>query len=475
VGTYAFGPFTLDAHSRRLSLGSTDLAVGSKAVETLLALVERAGQTCSAQQLLERIWPEGYVEPAILTQNIYVLRKLLRAHWHAAAIKTDRRCGYRFVAPVTLAEPNSAPPVAPRPHINPAWRWSALAACALLVIAALRYSAGPVQGTAAGASAQSARYYTVGRYYWNSRTRAGVLKSIAYFQKIVRTDPRNALGYSGLADAYYILADYGYGSRSAQTYHAWERSDVAKAFALDPNSSEVRTSRGMLLGSVDHDLAAAHREFVTAIELDPKNATAHHWFGVILLDEGKTAQSRSELETAEQLDPTSPAINHWLAITNYVTGRYGRAVAYYVQALDLKPEDSDVALMLGLAYEQLHAYPAALRTYDRFEQFCKCAAPLVMEARTLALMGKYDQARTQLARAKTAARMKEVEPIDMAAALIALGERGQAMKWLRTFARSDYFADVWLNLDPRLDTVRGDPHFSSIFTRPSRVSCGPAC
>jgi predicted negative regulator of RcsB-dependent stress response len=139
------------------------------------------------------------------------------------------------------------------------------------------------------------------------------------------------------------------------------------------------------------------------------------------------------------------------------------------------PEDPDAALMLGLAYEQLHAYPAALRAYDRFEQFCKCAAPLVMEARTLALMGKYDQARTQLARAKTAARLKEVEPIDMAAALIALGERGQAMKWLHTFARSDYFADVWLNLDPRLDAVRGDPHFSSIFTRPSRVSCGPAC
>lgn len=477
MSTYAFGPFTLDAESRRLSVGTAELANGSKVVETLLALIERAGQTCTDEQLLERIWPEGYVEPAILTQNIYVLRKLLRAHWQAAVIQTDRRRGYRFIVPVTIIQVkhDAAFSTTPPPRINPAWRWSALAACALLVIAALRYSAGPVQGTATGLSAQSARYYAVGRYYWNSRTQAGVLKSIDYFKKIVRTDPSNALGYSGLADAYFILADYGYGPRNAQTYHAWERSNVEKAFALDPNSSEVRTSRGMLYGSVDHNLAAAHREFMTAVDLDRKNATAHHWFGVILMDEGKTAQARTELESAERLDPTSPAINRWLAATNYAMRRYGPAIAYYMQALDLKPEDPDAALMLGLAYEQLHAYPAALRTYDRFEQLCKCAAPLVMEARTLALMGKLEQARAQLARAKTAAHTKDVEPIDMAAALIALGERDQARKWLRSFARSDYFASVWLNLDPRLDAVRSDPQFSSIFAGSSRTACGPAC
>ena len=483
---YAFGPFKLDPETCSLRLDGMNLAAGSKVVETLLALVECAGQTRTARQLRERVWPEGYVEPAILPQSIYILRKMLRAHWNVSAIETVRRCGYRFVAPVTVVEHcevrlengvSAKPAVVPasRGRVNPAWRWPALAACALMVLAALPYSASTVRGTSSGPSAQSVRLYSIGRYYWNSRTRAGVLKSIEYFQKLVRNEPRNALGYSGLADAYFTLADYGYGTRSKQTYHVWQRTNVAKALALDSNLSDVRTSRAMLLSSVDYNLPEARREFTTAIELDPKNAVAHHWFGVMLLEEGKIEQARSELESAEQLDPTSPAINRWLAMVNYMTRRYGPAIAYYEQALDLNPNDTEAALMLGLAYEQLHAYVTALRTFQHFEQLCKCAAPLVMEARTLALMGKHAQARTQMARARTAAHSRDVEPIDMAAAWIALGDRRQAMKWLRSFAHSDYFAVTWLNLDPRLDAVRADPHFSSIFIGARQTPCALAC
>jgi DNA-binding winged helix-turn-helix (wHTH) protein/Flp pilus assembly protein TadD len=482
MGVYAFGPFTLDPEARSLSAGGTNLAAGSNVVELLLALVERAGQPCTAEQLLQRVWPEGYVEPAILTQNIYVLRKMLRLYADAPAIETVRRRGYRFVMPVSVIDANDAnvgarslSALSPRPRIHQAWRWSALAACAAFVIALLPYSAGPVQGTATGISPQSMRLYALGHYYWNTRTQAGVFKSIEYFQKIVRSEPHNALGYSGLADAYFVLADYHYGTQTPHTYHLWERRSVEKAFALNPNLSQVRVSRAMLFASVDHNLVAADHEFTTAIELDPKNAVAHHWYGTLLLDEGKTAHARAELEKAEQLEPTSVAISRWLAMANYMTRRYGLAIAYYEQALDLNPADDGAALMLGLAYEQTHAYAAALRTFAHSEQFCKCAAPLVMEARTLALMGKHAEARAQLARAKMAGRKKDAEPIDMAAAWIALGDRSQAIKWLRTFKHSDYFASTYLKLDPRLDAVRGDPLFSGLFAGSSRPSCALAC
>jgi DNA-binding winged helix-turn-helix (wHTH) protein/tetratricopeptide (TPR) repeat protein len=476
MGSYIFGPFKVDCESRTLSAGTTDLAVGPKVVETLLALIERAGQVCTAQQLRDRIWPEGFIEPAILPQNIYVLRKVLREHWDAPVIETLRRRGYRFVAAVSFvaAPPASVSTLKPR-RSNMRWRWSVLAACILLAMTTLQYSAVPVKGTTASVSPQMASLYAIGRYYWDLRTSTGVFKSIEYFQKMVRQDPRSAIGYSGLADAYYILGDYGYGNRSAQTYYSWQRRDVAKAIALNPNSSAVRTSHAMLLSSVDHNLAAAQEEFTAAIALDPRNATAHQWFGIMLLNEGKTAQARDELESAEQLDPTAPAITRWLAAANYVTRRYGSAIAYYLQALDLSPDDDEAGLMLGLAYEQSHEYTLAMRTYQRFEKQCKCAAALVMEARTLALMGRFGQARVALERAQRASRKNKIEPIDMAAALIALGDRNQAAKWLRTFLRSDQFAKVWVNLDPRLDAVRTDPHFRSFFARSHRGACTLTC
>ena len=475
--TYAFGPYRLDTRRRTVSLDGTDLAFGAKVVETLLALIERAGETCSAQQLLDRIWPEGFADPAGLRQNIYVLRRTLREHWDAPVIETVRHAGYRFAAPLQTIEPETDAAFQ-RPALKrarPAVRWSALAACALFVIAMLQYSTGPARGTATGLSAQDARLYALGRYYWNKRTREGVLKSVNYFRRVVRSEPGNALGYSGLADAYVVIADYGFGDQSAQTYHEWERRNVERAFALDPNLSEVRTSRAKLFELVDRDLPAARADFVRAIELNPNNAVAHLWYGVMLARQGRTAQARAEFEIAEQIDPTAPAVSRWLAITDYLNRRYDSAITYYRQTLELNPDDSDAALMLGLAYEASRAYAAALHNFRRLEKLCNCPTPFALEARTLALMGRPEQARARLVAAQSAARKQELDPLAMAAALIALGQRDQAMKWLRSYPRSDYFEVVWLHLDQRLDAVRNDPRFNALLGGPSTASCGASC
>ena len=69
---YAFGAYELDVARLLLRHRREPLALGPKVVETLLALVERAGEVVSKGELLERIWPEGFVEEANLAQNVYV-------------------------------------------------------------------------------------------------------------------------------------------------------------------------------------------------------------------------------------------------------------------------------------------------------------------------------------------------------------------------------------------------------------------
>ena len=94
---YAFGPFRLDEEQLMLSLGSEPLALGPKVVETLLVLVKNPAALHTKAELLDAVWPEGFVEEANLAQNIYVIRKTLRAHWDGETIKTVPRRGYRFV------------------------------------------------------------------------------------------------------------------------------------------------------------------------------------------------------------------------------------------------------------------------------------------------------------------------------------------------------------------------------------------
>ncbi|MFL6230477.1 MAG: winged helix-turn-helix domain-containing protein, partial [Pyrinomonadaceae bacterium] len=88
-----FGPFRLDAEQRVLFREGQPVPLAPKVVETLLALVERGGLLVTKNELMERLWPDAFVEESNLTQNIFLLRKALRG---AEYIETVPRRGYRF-------------------------------------------------------------------------------------------------------------------------------------------------------------------------------------------------------------------------------------------------------------------------------------------------------------------------------------------------------------------------------------------
>ena len=98
---YAFGPFRLDSESRVLVRDGVPVPLGPKVAETLLILVEQAGYLLDKDELMQRVWPDAFVEEGNLNKNIFVLRKLL-GEWSGGReyIETVPKRGYRFVAPV---------------------------------------------------------------------------------------------------------------------------------------------------------------------------------------------------------------------------------------------------------------------------------------------------------------------------------------------------------------------------------------
>ena len=102
---YCFGPFVLDPTEKVLHRDGRALSLPPKAIETLLALVERRGHVVNKAELLQRVWPETYVEEVTLAQNISTLRKALNGSSDASQyIETVPKRGYRFVAPVRARE-----------------------------------------------------------------------------------------------------------------------------------------------------------------------------------------------------------------------------------------------------------------------------------------------------------------------------------------------------------------------------------
>src|SRR5499433_35782 len=107
---YEFGPFRLDPSQDQLLEGPRKVPLTPKAYQTLLVLVENCGRTLGKDELLQKVWPDAFVEEATLAQNIFTLRKQLRDDPDTALyIETVPKRGYRFVAEVHEVKATIAP------------------------------------------------------------------------------------------------------------------------------------------------------------------------------------------------------------------------------------------------------------------------------------------------------------------------------------------------------------------------------
>jgi len=105
----SFGRFRLLSTQFLLLEGDKSLPLGSRALEILIALVERPGELITKQELMARVWPNVFVEPANLTVHISALRRALRdgRDGNRFIINIPGR-GYRFVARVAAVSPVAA-------------------------------------------------------------------------------------------------------------------------------------------------------------------------------------------------------------------------------------------------------------------------------------------------------------------------------------------------------------------------------
>ena len=113
---YEFDDFRIDVAHLMLYHQGAEIPLVPKAVETLLALIERRGKIVSKDELLQAVWPNTVVEESNLFVYLSVLRKTLGTLQDGRPyVETLRRRGYRFNGTVQLishgrwGEPHSAP------------------------------------------------------------------------------------------------------------------------------------------------------------------------------------------------------------------------------------------------------------------------------------------------------------------------------------------------------------------------------
>lgn len=306
-------------------------------------------------------------------------------------------------------------------------------------------------------------YYIRGRYFWNFRTKEGHQRAIEYYQRAIERDSGYADAYAGLADAYLTAYQFGMvGLPDAEVYSRIKWA-ADRALALDPQSTDAHTSAVIALWW-QKDWLGAERELKRALELNPGNATARHWYALLLGGMGRVQEGVEQARRATELDPFSRTANVNHALLSYAARDYDGAIALLLKTRELDEPWWGSYAILSLVYSQKGMHEPAIAAASKAVALSgeQSAVPFARLAYALARAGR----RAEAIQALQHAKVNPPEAFEIARVYVALGERDSAFAWLdRSSWKWPHRAS---RADPALDPVRNDPRFKQLSDRIDR-------
>lgn len=304
--------------------------------------------------------------------------------------------------------------------------------------------------------------YLKGLYFFNRRTPADLQQAVQYFQQAAAKDPSYAPAYAGLAKGYAILSVYS--SQPEADFMLKARAAAAKALEIDPNSSEAHTALALIVQNHDWDWQTAEKEFRRAIELNPNDATAHHWYAEHLMWRGRFDEALEQSERAHQLDPLSLIIAADNGAILYFSRRYDAAIEKWRSVQDMDPGFLRAHLIVG-AYVEKGMFAEALADNEKSRPTIPNDAYWSWRAYIYGRAGQRAEAHLAIHELLEIEKSQPVDSMAFAQALAGMGDKGQALARLeKAYARRSNGLTS-LKVDPAFDLLRGDPRFQDLLRR----------
>jgi TolB-like protein/Flp pilus assembly protein TadD len=313
-------------------------------------------------------------------------------------------------------------------------------------------------------SNEAYQLYLKGRFHWEKRTAEALNKAIEYFNQAIEKDPRFALAYAGLADCYVVPANR-LAPREAMPK---AKAAALRALELDETLAEAHVSLGRVLAAFDWNWTSAEKEYKRAIQLNPRYAVAHQWYGGLLAVMGRTSEAIEERRRAQELEPLSLTINFELGLGFYYGRDYDQAIEQFQKTLELDQNFPAARNFLPAAYEQKGMYNEAIVEFKKSIPLTAAAESTLSKAglgHVYALTGKKSEARLLLDDLKQLSTHEYVSATNVALIYAGLGGKDQAFAWLDKALEQRAFQLQWIKLDPRWDNLRSDSRFQDLLRR----------
>ncbi len=318
----------------------------------------------------------------------------------------------------------------------------------------------PDSETAPTKSSEAYDLYLKGRYQWNIRTREALAKGLEYYDQALRLDSHFALAWTGIAESYSILADYGWVLPVDATPKI--RNALDQSLAIAPNSAETLVSLGLFNNVFAWDQAGAERAFQQALSLQPSLYLAHSWYGNYLMHSSRWGEALREAERARKLDPLSLPALVFLGWVRYYRREYDQAADVGRQAVAMNASFPHGHQLLAMSYAAQRKVPEALRESDEaFRLTSDHAVGFRYRAVALSQIPSLEDT------ARKAAEQVELLSQDRQAGYLAiayagLGDRERTYQWIDRGLQLHDSALHMTIISPQLDRFRNDVRFKDL-------------
>ena len=185
-------------------------------------------------------------------------------------------------------------------------------------------------------NAEAFKLYTQGRTLWLTRSESGMKQSIKLYERAIELDDQFALAYTGIADAYSMLSQYGYLSYKEGFPKA--RQYVLDAISLNSELAEAYIALGWIQFAYDWKLKSSEQSYRKAIKLNPKIAQAHQWLGINLTSQMRYDEAYDSIQLGLELDPHHPVLLLNFTGAAIELNKFDEALSAIEKGFDIHPD-----------------------------------------------------------------------------------------------------------------------------------------
>jgi TolB-like protein len=308
--------------------------------------------------------------------------------------------------------------------------------------------------------------YLLGQFELNKFTEHGFSKSLAHFQQAIALDPKFALAYASLADAYDTIGYWGYLPPREAFPEA--RRAAQMALNIDPDLAEAHSALGYVEFQYEWKINEAEMEFKEAIRLNPNSVSARLRFLEYLFDFQRTQEADEQLERARELDPLSIQIAYYYAAVSWFERDFDRAIEQLQKIISMDPNNGLAYQLLSAVFYQKKMPAQAFTAHEKANSLEGIFSAAEMAEMTnvyeTAGLSAYFRKENEL-RQKRLAEGKYQSPLNIALNYAFAGADSEALDWLE---RAVDEHTPWLpemKIDPMWDAVRSQPRFIALLKK----------